>query len=87
MQQQHRDRYDIVRNILEIVCNTRPIYRNQMDKDKDRLHGWSYTQTVEYLDMLLYSGLLVVTDIKSFFSYCEIIGKGLCSYSMDWNMI
>jgi predicted transcriptional regulator len=76
-QQQHRDRYDILRNILTIVGNTRPLYRNHTNKTRiGYTAGLTHTQTVEYLGMLLDSGLLVMTEFKPFFSYYEITERG-----------
>lgn len=76
-QQQHRDRYDILRNILGIVSNTRPLYRNYMNKTRiGYTAGLTHIQTVEYLGQLVDLGLFVKTEFKPFFSYYEITEKG-----------
>ena len=76
-QQQHRDRYDILRNILGIVSNTRPLYRNYMNKTRiGYTAGLTHIQTVEYLGQLVDLGLLVKTEFKPFYSYYEITEKG-----------
>ena len=73
----YRDRYDILRNILEIVSNTQPLYRNQMNQTRlGYAAGLNYPQTVEYLGRLVGSGLLIMTEIKPFFPYYEITEKG-----------
>ena len=74
-QQQHRDRYDIIRNILGIVSNTRPLYLNYMNKTRiGYTAGLTHIQTVEYLGQLVDLGLLVKTG--PFYSYYEITEKG-----------
>jgi predicted transcriptional regulator len=77
MQQPHRHRYDIIRNLLEIVNNndTAPLYRNQMNKTRIGYRaGLTYTQTNAYLKELLDLGLLEMTDFKPY-SYYEITEK------------
>jgi predicted transcriptional regulator len=72
-----RDRYDIVRNILTIISNTRPLYRNQMNKTRiGYAAGLTHTQTVEYLKALINLGLINKMEFQPFFSYHEITERG-----------
>ena len=76
-QQQHRDRYDILRNILTIVDNTRPLYRNQMNKTRiGYTAGLTHARTVEYIKQLIDLELLVRMEFKPFFAYYEITERG-----------
>lgn len=73
---QQRDKYDIVKDILEIVYDTEPLYRNQMNQTRIGYKAnLTHPQTVKYLRKLVDLGLLVSTDIKPF-SYYEITKKG-----------
>lgn len=76
-QQKHRDRNYILRNILTIVDNTWPLYRNQMNKTRiGYTAGLTHTQTADYLKQLIDLGSLVRTEFKPFFAYYEITEKG-----------
>ncbi|MGH9912045.1 MAG: winged helix-turn-helix domain-containing protein [Nitrososphaeraceae archaeon] len=71
-----RDRYDIVKDILEIVYDPEPLSHNEMNQtrigyDSDLNH----TQTVKYLVGLVGLGLLILTDFKPS-PYYEIKSKG-----------
>ena len=71
-----RDRYDIVKDILEIVYDAKPLYRNQMNQTRiGHEAGLTYPQIVKYLRMLLDLELIVLTDFKPY-SYYEITKKG-----------
>jgi predicted transcriptional regulator len=72
----HRDRYDIVKNLLEILNASERLYRNQMNKTRIGYSaGLTYFQTAFYLKGLLDIGLLEMTDFKPY-SYYEITEKG-----------
>jgi predicted transcriptional regulator len=71
-----RDRHDIIKEILEIVYDAKPLYRNQMNQTRIGYEAsLTHPQTVKYLRMLLDGGLLVLIDFKSFPFY-EITKKG-----------
>lgn len=71
-----RDRYDIVKDVLEIVYDTEPLYRNQMNQTRIGYEAnLTHPQTVKYLGMLVDRGLLVLADFKPY-SYYEITKKG-----------
>jgi len=71
-----RDRYDIIKDILEIVYDTEPLYWNQMNQTRIGYNAnLTHPQTVKYLRMLVSQGLLVLTDFK-LYSYHEITKKG-----------
>lgn len=71
-----RDRYDIVKTILEIVYDTEPLYRNQMNQTWIGYNAnLTHSQTVKYLRELVNLELLVLTDFKPT-SYYEIKSKG-----------
>jgi predicted transcriptional regulator len=71
-----RDKYDIVKDILEIVYDTSSLYRNQMNQTRVGYEAnLTHPQTVKYLRMLINLGLLVLTDFKPF-AYYEITRKG-----------
>ena len=71
-----RDRYDIVKDILEIVYDTEPLYRNQMNQTRiGHEANLTYPQTVKYLRMLVDLELILLTNFKPF-SYYEITSKG-----------
>lgn len=70
------DKYDIVKDILEIVYYTEPLYRNQMNQTRIGYEAnLTHPQTVRYLGMLVDVGLLVLTDFKTF-PYYEITTEG-----------
>jgi predicted transcriptional regulator len=71
-----RDRYDIVKDILEIAFDTEPLYRNHMNQTRIGYKaGLTHPQTVRYLRLLIDLDLLILTDFKPF-SYYEITKKG-----------
>jgi predicted transcriptional regulator len=71
-----RDRYDIIKDILEIVYDTEPLYRNQMNQTRIGYEaGLTHPQTIKYLRVLVDGGLLVLTEFKPFPFY-EITKKG-----------
>lgn len=71
-----RDTYDIVKDILEIVYDTEPLYRNQMNQTRiGHEANLTHPQTVKYLRMLVDLGLIVLTDFKPFLYY-ELTQKG-----------
>ena len=64
--QRQRDRYDILRNILDIVDKTQPPYRNYMNKMRIAYTvGLTHPQMVDYLG-----------EFKPFYSYYEITERG-----------
>ena len=71
-----RDQYDILKEVLEIVYDARPLYRNQMNQTRIGYEaGLTHPQTVKYLQILVKHGLLVMLDVKPF-PYYEITKKG-----------
>jgi predicted transcriptional regulator len=71
-----RDRYDIVKDILEIVYDTELLYRNQMNLTWIGYNAnLTHSLTVKYVRELVELGLLVLTDFEPF-SYYEIKSKG-----------
>jgi predicted transcriptional regulator len=73
---QQRDRFDIIKDILEIVYDTESLYRNQMNQARLGYEaGLTHPQTVKYLKMLVGHGLLVLTSFKPVPFY-EITSKG-----------
>jgi predicted transcriptional regulator len=71
-----RDNYDIVKDILEKVYDTEPLYRNQMNQTRIGYDAnLTHPQTVKYLRKLVELGLLFLTDFKPY-SYYEITKKG-----------
>jgi predicted transcriptional regulator len=77
-QKQHRDHYDIVRNILEVVNNdnVEPQFRNSMNKTKvGYAAGLTYFQISDYLKELIDIRLLEMIDFKPY-PYYEITEKG-----------
>lgn len=71
-----RDKYDIVKDILEIVYDIEPLYRNQMNQTRIGFEAnLTHPQTIRYLRSLVDLGLVVLTDFKPF-SYYEITKKG-----------
>ena len=63
----YRERYEILRNILFIVDNTQPLYRNYMNKMRLAYAvGLTHPQMVDYLGQLLNSGLLIKMEFKPF---------------------
>jgi predicted transcriptional regulator len=73
---QQRDRFDIIKDILEIVYDTEPLYRNQMNQTRIGYEvGLTHPQTVKYLKMLVRQGLLVLRPFKPVPFY-EITNKG-----------
>jgi predicted transcriptional regulator len=73
-----RDRYDILRSILEIIYNgnVEPRFRNNMNKTRvGRLAGLTFFQTTKYLKVLVGIGLLATIDYRPH-SYYEITEKG-----------
>ena len=71
-----RDQNDILKDILKIVCDARPLYRNQMNQTRIGYEaGLTHPQTVKYLQILVNLRLLVMSDVKPF-AYYEITKKG-----------
>ena len=71
-----RDKYDIVQDILEIVYDTKPLYRNQMNQTRIGYEAeLTHPQTVKYLKLLVDQNLLDLTNFKPFPSYA-ITKKG-----------
>jgi predicted transcriptional regulator len=71
-----RDRYDIVKDILEIVYDTELLYRNQMNLTWIGYNAnLTHSLTVKYVRELVDLGLFVLTDFEPF-SYYEIKSKG-----------
>jgi predicted transcriptional regulator len=71
-----RDKYDIVKDILEIVYDTEPLYRNQMNQTRIGYEAsLTHPQTVRYLRALVDLGLLASINFKPY-SYYEITEKG-----------
>ena len=73
---QQRDRYDILMNILEIIYDTEPLYRNQMKQSRIGYKAsLTHPQTVRYLRELVNLKLIARVDFKPF-PYYEITSKG-----------
>ena len=71
-----RNRYDIVKGVLEIVYDSEPVYRNQMNHIMIGYEAnLTHPQAVKYLRMLAELGLLVLTDFKPF-PYYEMTQRG-----------
>jgi predicted transcriptional regulator len=71
-----RNRYDIVKDLLEIVYDTEPLYRNRMNQTRlGHEANLTYPQTVKYVRELADLGLLILMAFKPFPFY-EITGKG-----------
>ena len=73
-----RDRYDIVRSILEIIYtgNVEPRFRSYMNKTRvGHLAGLTFFQTTMYLKELVDAGLIEIMDFRPH-SYYEITEKG-----------
>jgi predicted transcriptional regulator len=71
-----RDQHDILKDILRIVCDVRPLYRNQMNQTRIGYEvGLTHPQTVKYLQILVNLRLLVMSNVKPF-PYYEITKKG-----------
>jgi predicted transcriptional regulator len=71
-----RDRYDIIKDILEIVSNTQPLYRTWRNQTSiGYTANLTHPQTVRYLKGIIDEGLLILT--KSIpYPYYEIAPKG-----------
>jgi predicted transcriptional regulator len=71
-----RDRLDILKDLVKIVYDAPPLYRNRMNQTRIGYEAnLTHPQTVKYLRELVELGLLVLTDFKPF-SYYEITKKG-----------
>ncbi|MPZ06002.1 MAG: hypothetical protein GEU26_06210 [Nitrososphaeraceae archaeon] len=71
-----RDRHDIIKDILEIVFDAKPLHRNQMNQTRVGYEAnLTHPQTVRYLRLLVDLQLLILTDFKPF-AYYEITRKG-----------
>ncbi|MGH9984737.1 MAG: winged helix-turn-helix domain-containing protein [Nitrososphaeraceae archaeon] len=67
---QQRDRYDILKNILEIIYDTEPLHRNQMNKSRIGYDAsLTHSQTVRYLKELIDLELIDRVDFKPFSFY------------------
>jgi predicted transcriptional regulator len=74
--QAQRDKFDIIKDLLSIVANAKPLYRNQMNQTRvGYTANLTHPQTVKYLGELADLGLLILTDHKPY-SYYEITKKG-----------
>ncbi|MGC2308549.1 MAG: winged helix-turn-helix domain-containing protein [Nitrososphaeraceae archaeon] len=71
-----RDKYDIVKDILEIVYDAKPLFGNQMNQTRLGYEAeLTHLQTIKYLRLLVDQDLLDLTNFKPFPSY-EITKKG-----------
>lgn len=71
-----RDKYDIIKDILEIVYDAKPLFRNHMNKTRIGYEAeLTHPQTVKYLRLLVDRDLLILADFKPFPFY-EITKKG-----------
>jgi predicted transcriptional regulator len=71
-----RDRYDIVKDLLEIIYVTEPLYRNQMNQTRnDYEANLIHFQVVRSLKELVGLGLLTRIDFKPY-PYYEITTNG-----------
>lgn len=88
--QHYRDRYEILRNILFIVANTQPLYRNYMNKMRlAYVVGLTHSQMVEYLGQLLNCGLLIRWNSSLSILIMKLV-KGdadVYSYLTNWKVI
>jgi predicted transcriptional regulator len=74
--QHQRDRYDIVNDILSIVANTQPLYRNRRNQTSiGYAANLTHPQTVRFLKGLIDEGLLVFTESRPS-SFYEITTEG-----------
>lgn len=72
----HRNKHDIVKDVLEIVYDAKLLDRNQMNQTKIGYDTKStHLQTVKYLREEVDLGLLILTDFKPY-QYYEINTKG-----------
>ena len=71
-----RNKYDIVKDTLEIVYDAKPLYHNRMIQTRIGYEAnLTHPQTVKYLTLLVKLELLILTDFKPC-SYYEITSKG-----------
>ena len=71
-----RDRYDIIKNILEVIYDIEPLYRNQMNQTRVGFEAsLTHPQTVRYLRLLVDRRLLTLVDFKPY-SFYEITKRG-----------
>lgn len=76
MPQRDSDRYDIVKDLLEIIYVTEPLYRNQMNQTRnDYEANLIHFQVVRSLKELVGLGLLTPIDFKPY-PYYEITTNG-----------
>ncbi|MPZ08257.1 MAG: hypothetical protein GEU26_17890 [Nitrososphaeraceae archaeon] len=75
------------KDILEIVYDNPPLYRNQVNQTRIGYEaGLIHPQAVKYLRALVNRGLLVLTDFKPF-SHYEITEKGkMAMSSIIWRV-
>jgi predicted transcriptional regulator len=60
-----QDKYDIVKDILQIVYDAEPLYRNQMNKTRiGHETELTHPQTVRYLRELVNFGLLTLMALS-----------------------
>jgi predicted transcriptional regulator len=72
----NRDRYDILKSILEILYDIEPLYRNRMNQSRIGYEATlTHQQTVRYLNELINLELVARVDFKPFPFY-EITSKG-----------
>lgn len=71
-----RDHHDIVKDILEIVYTTQPLFRTWRSQTSIGHDAkLTHPQTVKYLEGLIDIGLLMLTDFRPY-PYYELTKKG-----------
>jgi predicted transcriptional regulator len=74
--QPHRDKLDIIKDILSTVAETEPLYRNRRNQTSVGYAAYlTHPQTVRFLKGLIDEGLLTLTKSRPS-SYYEITPKG-----------
>ncbi len=71
-----RDHHDIVKDILEIVYSTKPLFKTRLSQTSIGHDAkLTHPQTVEYLKSLVGIGLLILTELRPY-RYYELTKKG-----------
>jgi len=71
-----RDHHDIVKDILEIVYTTQPLFRTRRSQTSiGHDANLTHPQTLKYLKGLVDIGLLILTEIRPY-RYYELTKKG-----------
>ena len=71
-----RDHHDIIKDILGIVSSTQPLFRTRRSQTSIGHDAkLTHPQTTKYLEGLVATGLLNLTDSRPF-SYFEVTNKG-----------